>query len=236
MNTSDDHQLAASRSREYDRVLRALSHDLRAPLRQIRHLAEWIEDDAGEHLPTDSRQHLRQLVVRAARATTLVADLVDFGRAGGSGWSLEEVPLGVVMAEVAKKAELPARFTLTWPERLPTVRGPRLVLQTILLELVRNAHHHHDLAEGHIRLAVEDAVRGYRLEVRDDGPGIPASEQRRVFEFMTTLRHPAERSGLGLCTVQKLVGRAGGEVWIESAGRGTCVGFHWPDPEDEHEP
>jgi len=66
--------------------------------------------------------------------------------------------------------------------------------------------------------------------VIDDGPGISAQFHHKVFEMFQTLRprDEVEGSGLGLSLVKKTVESLGGEILLESAGRGCCFRFSWP--------
>ena len=71
-----------------------------------------------------------------------------------------------------------------------------------------------------------------RVEVRDHGPGIPAEEQKRIFESFYRLRQSeksAEGTGLGLAITQRLVELHGGELRLESeVGHGSCFYFSLP--------
>ena len=81
-------------------------------------------------------------------------------------------------------------------------------------------------------MEVSAALEGERVRVRvaDDGPGIRREFHERVFRMFQTLRprDEVEGSGVGLAIVKKSVEVFGGQVHVESAGRGAAVVFTWP--------
>src|SRR5262249_12603560 len=84
-----------------------------------------------------------------------------------------------------------------------------------------------------IELRATAANGQVRIEVKDDGPGIPAEEQSRIFEAFQRLSHPGkttEGTGLGLAIAQRLVELHGGQLALESApGQGSCFYFSLPE-------
>ena len=93
-----------------------------------------------------------------------------------------------------------------------------------------NAIKHHDRSEGQIDFLVEVEEDHIKLEVTDDGPGVPMARQEHVFEILTTLkpRDEVEGSGMGLAVARRIVHHYGGEISMTSpvdgfGGRGTSV-------------
>jgi len=106
----------------------------------------------------------------------------------------------------------------------------RTELYQVSSNLIGNAIEHMGERDGaRIEVAVESASDGVRLRVTDNGVGIPAEEQARVFEiFHTGLRRPGARrgTGIGLAIVKKIAESHGGRVWLESEpgdGASFCV-------------
>ncbi|MHA6345741.1 sensor histidine kinase [Roseivivax sp. CAU 1761] len=105
----------------------------------------------------------------------------------------------------------------------------------MLLNLVSNAMKHHDGATGRIAVRATRRDGGTRIEVSDDGPGIPLAHQGRIFELFQTLRSRdvVEGSGLGLALVDKLVRELGGTISVHSdpeQRRGTTFRLDLPAP------
>ena len=197
---------------ELDRFAYVASHDLKAPIRAIDSLAAWIAEDAGDVLPPDSAEHLRLLRGRAERMEGLLDGLLAYSRAGRGEAAPEPVDVGVLVAEAVETVAPPQGFDVAVEVHAPPVVTERVPLALVVRNLVGNAIKHHDRPDG--RVTVEGGVEGglLTLEVRDDGPGIAAAYQERVFEMFQTLRprDEVEASGMGLAIVKKTVEARGG--------------------------
>jgi signal transduction histidine kinase len=102
----------------------------------------------------------------------------------------------------------------------------------VLQNLISNAIKHNDQATGEVVVSACMRDGTPELQVADDGPGIAPSFHKRIFLLFQTLqsRDETESSGVGLSIVKKLVDRAGGRIWVESAPprRGATFHFTWP--------
>jgi signal transduction histidine kinase len=218
-------------NRELDEVVYVASHDLRAPLRGITTLAEFIlEDDPVVSKTT--RERLLQIKRRARRMAHLLDDILLYARAGRlDAVSGPALPASRLVAEVATALELPAAFTLDLDASLLRATVRRMPLAQVLQNLIGNAVKHHDRGAGTIAVTALDTGSGWRFSVCDDGPGIPARYRESVFDMFTTLkpRDVVEGSGMGLALVRRLVRSFGGYCGITQNGaRGACVWFDWP--------
>lgn len=101
----------------------------------------------------------------------------------------------------------------------------------VFRNLLDNAlkHHHRDV--GKIEISAQSNDRFVEFSTSDDGPGILAEYQRRIFHMFQTLkpRDELEASGIGLAVVKKVVERQGGTVTVVSReGQGSTFRFSWP--------
>lgn len=217
-------------NRELDEFAYVTSHDLRAPLQDVRNLADWIRDDAGESLPDESRRHLGLLQDRIGRMERLLDDLLDYSRVGRAATSPTRVTFGEVVDEVLALAPPPEGSQVSVGGRDIVLDVPRAPLEKVLRNLVSNAIKHHDRST--ITLAIDAEIEGERVVVgvTDDGPGIAPVYHDRVFRMFQTLRprDEVEASGVGLAIVKKAVELHGGKVTVVSSGRGTTMRFDWP--------
>lgn len=216
---------------ELDRFAHVASHDLKAPLRAIRHLATWIEEDAGEVLPPSAAEHLETLQGRVDRLDRLLDDLLKYSRAGRfQGAVVEDVDTGQLVREAAELTGPPEAFTIEIGD-LPVLQTPRAALEQVFMNLIQNAVKHHDEDHGHI--LIDAAVTGdwVEFQVEDDGPGIPEAYRERVFGMFQTLRprDEVEGSGMGLAITKRSVEAWGGSIRIEESENGGCrFVFRWP--------
>jgi PAS domain S-box-containing protein len=226
------HQLAAS-NRELEDFAAFASHDLKAPLRGIRAIVEFLDEDLEPHLTAASRGHMNQLNVRVQRMEKLLDDLLEYARISDPDISKTggKIRGDALMREIIGLLEPPSRFTINLSGPFPDIILRRMPLQQVLMNLLGNAIKHHDKPVGNLGVAVQDDGAEYCFTVTDDGPGIAKKFQDRVFKMFQTLkpRDQVEGSGMGLAVVRKHVHCAGGVLTLESEENAGCVfRFTWP--------
>jgi len=218
-------------NRELDQFAYVASHDLKAPLRAIEHLVNWISEDVGEILPEMSQMHLVKLSGRVRRMEILLNDLLTYSRVGRIKSQNRRVDTGALVQNIIELLTPPSGFTITMDPTMPILRTAATPLETVLRNLINNAIKHHDQPEGHIHVAASEHADAIEFAVIDDGPGIAPEFHTRIFELFQTLkpRDQVEGSGMGLAIVQKTITNRGGAIWVESGpGRGTTFRFTWP--------
>lgn len=206
------------------------SHDLRAPLRAIENLAEWIEEDMPADLPETVRGHLHELRRRVRRLQSMTDDLLEYSRAGTGPEASVPVDTGALVKEIADLLGPRPGFEVVAGGGLPTIETARTPLEQVLRNLIANALAHHDADHGRIDVDAVDRGGWVEFRVLDDGPGIPEEERERIFQmFFRLAPEGGTGSGLGLALARRLVERAGGRIWVEPApGRGAAFCFTWP--------
>jgi PAS domain S-box-containing protein len=219
-------------NRELDQFAYVASHDLKAPLRAIQLLAEWITEDASASLSPTAAQHLEKLNGRVKRMERLLDDLLAYSRAGRTHQPPEIVDTLTLIQETVELLNLPEGFTIHIPQQLPTMYTERVPLATVFRNLIQNARKHHTHPEtGTVTIAAEDLGHAVRFSVADDGPGIPPQYHEQIFELFRTLkpRDQVEGSGMGLSVVKKTVESRGGTISLTSVpGAGATFTFTWP--------
>ncbi|MFN8445918.1 MAG: PAS domain S-box protein [Caldilineaceae bacterium] len=218
-------------NRELDQFAYIASHDLKAPLRAIENLANWISEDAEPLLPPASVEHLRKLRGRVDRMENLLEDLLVYSRANRVRGSISTVNLGAVVDDVVELLGPPDSFKVSRSAEMPTLTTYRAPLELVLRNLIGNAIKHHDRQDGEIHITVEEKDDCFEVTVRDDGPGIAPEFHERIFGMFQTLRprDEVEASGIGLAVVKRTIESLGGKVWVESKlGGGSIFHFTWP--------
>ncbi len=230
-------QTAASletRNQELNQFAYVVSHDLKAPLRAIANLSEWLEEDLSAHLTDDTRHQMTLLRGRVHRLENLINGLLQYSRIGRTAVQPEQVDVGALLHELVDSLAPPPTFTIAIQPDLPTLTTDRLRLEQVFANLISNAIKHHDRADGQVRITAKVAAQAgrpfYEFSVTDDGQGIDATYHSKVFAIFQTLeaRDKVENTGIGLSIVKKIVESQGGTVQVESQlGRGATFRFTW---------
>lgn len=207
------------------------SHDLRAPLRAIKNLVEWMEEDLADRLDDENRGRLDLLRSRVERLDRLIEDLLRYSRAGRVFDNIQDVSTGPLVDEIAELLAPPPGIRIVRTPDFPVILAAAAPLRQVLHNLISNAVKHHDRPEGRIEVSARDAGDWIEFSVCDDGPGIPPEYHERVFRLFETLkpRDRVEGSGMGLAVAKRIVERLGGAITLSSgAGRGATFRFTWP--------
>jgi signal transduction histidine kinase len=219
--------------RELDQFAYVASHDLKAPLRGIANLAQWIQDDVGDRLDPQSTEHMRLLQGRVHRMEALIDGILAYSRAGRLLGNPEPVDTGALVREVVDLLAPPAGVTIQVADGMPTLEAERVPLQQVFMNLIGNAvkytrAHRPDVV---VRVDWQDAGAALQFAVTDNGPGIAPQYHERIWGIFQTLtaRDKVEGTGIGLSLVRKVVETRRGRAWVESApGQGAAFCFTWP--------
>ncbi len=218
---------------ELDQFTYVTSHDLRAPLRGISNLAQWIEEDLGDDLPPKVAEQLQLLRGRAQRMDKLIHSLLELARIGRARQRPERVDVTELLHETIDMLgpEHPARVLIVGA--MPTLTAERVALQQVLLNLIGNSLRHAGREDVEVRVTAAERANEVELAIVDNGVGIPAEHRERVWQIFQTLdaRDPVDASGTGLAIVKKHVDANGGRAWIDEPPPGTAgatVRFTWP--------
>ncbi|HEX6039354.1 ATP-binding protein [Longimicrobium sp.] len=216
-------------NRELDQFAYVASHDLKAPLRGIANLSQWIEDDLADRFTDDTREQMRLLRGRVHRMEGLIDGILQYSRAGRTQDPPQRIDTDALAHEIVDLLAPPAEAEVVVEPGLPVLVTERLPLQQVLMNLVSNGlKYGGDRPRVHVSAA--RAGDEWTFTVRDNGPGIAPEYHERIFAIFQTLqaRDTVESTGIGLSIVKKMVESRGGRVWVESApGRGAAFHFTW---------
>ena len=218
---------------EVDRFRRDLianaSHELRTPITALQAVLENLID--GVERP--DRQTLASMHAQVERLGELVTQLLDLSKleAGAMPFELRPFALEPVLERAVQEARLhmaPDRLGIDLDVSLGSgleVVGDPDRLHQVVSNLLQNALRHSP-PDGTVELRAALVATGVRIEVLDDGPGIPAPEKERVFErfYRTDLARSADEggSGLGLAIARWIVDLHGGEIRVADRSPHGC--------------
>ena len=205
-----------------------VSHDLKAPLRGVKSLVDWIVTDYADKLDEEAREQMRLLTSRVNRMQTLIDGVLQYSRIGRTEEGQVEVNLNDLVPTLIDMISAPEHITVTVENELPTIHGEQTRIGQVFQNLLSNAVKYMDKPEGHIRVGCADSGDSWTFSVADNGPGIPEQHYERIFKIFQTLapRDQYESTGIGLTLVKKIVEMYGGRIWLTSeVGKGTTFYF-----------
>lgn len=210
------------------------SHELRTPLALMKGSTELLLDGVSPNTSPAQEDLLHIVADNIERLERRVNDLLDLARLEAGHFSLNKSrsDLRRLVTEVVETTRpiMDAKeqtLSLTLPARLPRLELDPDRVQQVLLNLLSNASRHTP-PNTHIAVRVAERKDAIVVEVRDDGPGIPAERLERLFD-RPGRPHAKNGAGLGLLIAQRLVHMHGGQIWAESwPGQGTLLAFAIP--------
>ncbi|ELY45394.1 PAS domain S-box protein [Natronorubrum tibetense] len=208
----------------------AASHDLQEPLRMVSSYLRLVEDRYGDQLDEDGEEFLEFAVDGADRMREMIEGLLAYSRVETRGDPLEPTDLDAVFEDVVADLQLQieesdAEITI---DELPRVEGDASQLRQVFQNLLTNAITYSGEEPPRIHIEAERRDRNWVVSVHDEGIGIEAEDQERVFEVFQRLHSRGKHSGtgIGLALCQRIIERHGGDIWLDSEpGEGTTFSF-----------
>jgi PAS domain S-box-containing protein len=144
------------RNQELDNFVYIVSHDLKAPLRGISNLSQWIEDDLEEAaLLPQTREQMALLRGRVTRMSAAIDGLLDYARIGRTSETIELVSVSELLTETIDSIAPPPTFTIDIALPLPIFDTNRLLLSQVFANLISNSIKHHDRSDGNVYISSE---------------------------------------------------------------------------------
>jgi signal transduction histidine kinase/CheY-like chemotaxis protein len=219
-----------------DQFLSTMSHELRTPLNAVLGFSDLLADERYGPLNDRQQRYVTHIHTGGKHLLKLISDILDLSKieAGRMELTREDVTVSSAFTEVISAlyplAEKKSQALLQQVEPNIHVHADAMRFKQVLMNLVGNAIKFTP-ESGRIELVARQVDDQVRMEVRDNGPGIPPEQQQRIFEAFVRLTQTgsAEGTGLGLAITSRLVELHGSKLGIESRpGEGTCFYFSLP--------
>jgi signal transduction histidine kinase len=220
-------ELAASNER-LSTFARRVSHDLKTPLAGVSMSLELLRDELVG-FSRDADWLLDRAMHSSERMAALIDEVLAYARVGGE-MADAPVALDPLVADVLDDLARPLQGVEVDVEPLPVVRGDAVQLRSVVQNLLDNAAKYRRPDRPlTIRISAAETAAGCRLEIADNGLGIPEHERERVFTPRVRLVDDDRGSGIGLDTVRRVVQAHGGTVGLTGTpGGGTTVWLELP--------
>ncbi|MGA2094041.1 MAG: CHASE sensor domain-containing protein [Sedimentisphaerales bacterium] len=147
------------------------SHDLKAPLRAIKTLADWISTDYADKLDQDGQEQLKLLRQRVDRMHNLIDGILQYSRVGRVREKITEIELNKLLPEIIDMLAPPAHIKIAVVTDLPTVKCEETRVTQVFQNLLSNAVKYMDKPEGLIKVGCAEDGEFWKFSIADNGPG-----------------------------------------------------------------
>jgi PAS domain S-box-containing protein len=222
-------------NKELESFAYSVSHDLKAPLIVASGFCERLSEFYGEKLDDRGKRYLRRVQESCQHMNLLIEDLLNLSKVTTSDINLQSIDLSDLVNSIATrlKETEPSREVIFFIEDGLTAKGDSRLLSVALENLLGNAWKYTSNCEqAKIEFGLTKTIGGDPAYfVRDNGCGFDMSLANRLFMPFQRLHGEEEFSGtgVGLATVQRIIGRHGGHIWAESdVDKGATFFFTLP--------
>ncbi|NOG44258.1 MAG: HAMP domain-containing histidine kinase [Calditrichaeota bacterium] len=215
---------------EKDIMLKLVSHDLNAPLRNVIGLVESIERKYKDDLDGDLNDRLLRIRKNVEKELNMIEEILTNFKSSKNIGLKEPVNISVLISSILDELtyELKRKnVKVEIDKNLPVLLSNEAVLKHIFLNLIDNACKYMPIKKRSNKIKILSNIEEEFLvfQVTDNGPGIPPEKQVNVFDSYQRGNNSPDQSGgkgLGLALVKNMVGKIGGEIHLQSkVGKGT---------------
>lgn len=218
-------------NRELQDFAYVTAHDLKAPLRAVGTLSDWLYNDYHDKLDGQAKEYLQRIKSRVKRMNDLIDSILRYSEIGRGIRRLEQVDLASLVRQIINQIRPPGSIQILIEGQLPVVTAEKARVAQVFQHLLSNAIRFMDKPEGLVKVGCIDDGPFWRFYVSDNGPGVDKRYHEKIFKIFQTLtpRDELDSPGIGLAVVKKVVELYGGKVWVESeVGRGSTFYFTLP--------
>ena len=209
---------------EKEEFLRAVSHDLNAPLRNIAGMATLAMMKYRDQLPEEVVGRLQRIQANVDIQTSMISELLELSRLKTRPETRQLLDLNTIVADIGKlfDHELTTKnIKFSKSCELPTLYVEKNRIRQVFQNLVDNAIKYMDKTPGFIEIRYQNNDNMHRFEFLDNGPGIPSDQWEKVFAIFRRAETEATAKvagkGVGLALVRAIANNYGGNAYVKSS-------------------
>ena len=203
-------------NKELNEYAHVVSHDLKAPLRNIYTLVNWVIEDNKDQMGDHCLTSLNSVLYNVEKMDVLIKGILEYSTIDKIESEDRLIDFNVLCDETVRTLFVPNTMTIKIQENLPKVFGNTSRFKQVFQNLIQNAINYSDKDNGIIEVGYEDKNDHHLFYIKDNGIGINPKYFERIFKVFTKLESNSQSSGIGLSIVKKIVHYYKGEIWVES--------------------
>ncbi len=222
-----------------DEFISTVTHELRTPLTSVRSLAEILHTNPDIDL--DQHKSFTGIIIKESeRLTRLINQVLDYEKIESAqmDWVVASADIKQIIQDaVASTRQLVADKNITidyeMNDQPPPITGDRDRLVQVMVNLISNAVKFCDSDRGKIVIRLKSTDKKVQVDVQDNGIGIKAEDQNKIFEKFQQVKDPTKGrpygTGIGLTISKRIIDFHHGRIWVESTpGQGSTFSFSLP--------
>lgn len=215
------YRLLQKKNEDLEQFAYIASHDLQEPLRMVAGFLTQLEKKYESQLDEKGKLYIHYAVTGSKRMHQIIADLLEFSRAGREKGELKPVHVTAVINDVLLllKKRIEEKKAIITVGPLPELMVHQAALHQVFQNLIDNALKYHDRNDPpHITISAEQLASHWQFTVADNGIGISPEFFDRIFMLFQRLHQRDEFSGtgVGLAICKKIIELLNGKIWVES--------------------
>lgn len=195
-----------------------VSHDLKAPLRGLHSLADWLLKDYQDCLDENGKEMLELMQKRVKRMNDLIEGVLEYSRVGRIKEEKVEINLQELVTDITDSIVPSEKINVIIKKPLPTIIFEKTRIKQLFQNLISNAVKYINKTPGKIEIDYSDQNNFWEFQIRDNGCGILEKDFQTIFQIFQTLTsfEKSDSTGIGLTIVKKIVEMNGGKIWVKS--------------------
>ena len=205
-------------NKELDKLVKILSHDLRAPMNSVKGLINLARDEKN---PDEFRNYLNMMEKSVNKLETFTVDIITSLRSRGMD-PASDVNMSTLISDIIEELRFAdgasdIKIENDIPKDL-VIKSDPVRLRVVLANLISNAIRYHDPAKSlrFIRVTANRFSDKVEVLISDNGIGIAREHQEKIFESYFTIGNHSDSNGLGLSNVKDAVVKLNGKITVDS--------------------
>lgn len=216
-----------------EQFARAASHDLKEPVRSVSNYLELFDKKFGDQLEEKAKRYITLSIQSAKRMNALIEGLLEYSMIDIRNMEFTTVNLNLTINAIQSNLDslIHANQATIIADNLPTIRAVDFHMLQLFQNLVINGIKYRGTESPRVVIKVEKQENTWLFSVQDNGMGIESTYKEKIFQLFKRLHTQSEvsGSGIGLALCKRIVGRHGGDIWVESTpGQGSTFYFTLP--------